>query len=662
MKRDDSPEPKATINSDYVLGQLLRSLGTAENHPDPAIRERATENVRKWRQVFEGIFTGALSIGSRTPVAGVPAWATLEVAHGGFATGNLVAGGALQQHEIDLRAKLDETRSETDRSALNLFHLSDRGREELIRRLRNGCYRVDVPEEGALPTVAWLLAHGAFDEARHLLETIVPFFDRLRFFPAPNTRPLVAGTTVRLQPIGKTVEDLRTARQQPRVLVMNEALGVWTPLYDRAVALFLETVEGPIPTLRTDERGDLLRRPNGQPDVDGGWPCRNYPADWVTRAKLLLEDYARMRASHGLCRKPEKKKENFAQLRVFLDRAASAPTTLTGRDVGMVRKILASYVTRHGAPGSERLAKLRAVQTEMALRPPHSALRTVVQRRLASLSPEDGLPSLEAVTCPVTRSESEALHVLAGSHIPASVVRKLRRSLEAPVEDLVRMAIIPSAEVLGVVLPQMTSQIRAAGISDPDLRRLYAATYAAFRRRRSLLLLNLEHQARFEELPWIAAMEAFRRTDTSAEEAARETLRQVSLLAFTSFPQTILPNKLLRELSALANAGKVAIPLVDELAADIFMGEFSEKFLRASQIAARVLRGTLYERYYGIPYDEVMRIAGGQARLSTSDRRWWRRGGAFRSARGAPSRPCHLRRTGRAHPRDDSEVPAELQR
>ena len=162
-----------------------------------------------------------------------------------------------------------------------------------------------MPEEGALPTVAWLLEHGASDDAQRLLEVIAPLFDQLRFFPVPNPRPTVAGAAVRLQPIGKTVDGLRAAEQQPRVLAMNEALGVWAPLYDRAVALFLETVEGPVPTLRTTGEGELVRRPDGQPYVDGGWPCRVYPPAWAMRAKNLLEDYARARTSHFRCGKPE---------------------------------------------------------------------------------------------------------------------------------------------------------------------------------------------------------------------------------------------------------------------------------------------------------------------------------------------------------------------
>jgi len=47
---------------------------------------------------------------------------------------------------------------------------------------------------------------------------------------------------------------------------------------------------------------------------------------------------------------------------------------------------------------------------------------------------------------------------------------------------------------------------------------------------------------------------------------------------------------------------------VDEVAADIFMGEFSEKFLRAAHTAAEMLEGTLYDRYYGVPFARVRAI------------------------------------------------------
>ncbi len=53
-------------------------------------------------------------------------------------------------------------------------------------------------------------------------------------------------------------------------------------------------------------------------------------------------------------------------------------------------------------------------------------------------------------------------------------------------------------------------------------------------------------------------------------------------------------------------AAELKLPLVEELAADIFMGAFTLKFLVAAQTAARLLRGTLYARYYAIPTDRVL--------------------------------------------------------
>lgn len=38
------------------------------------------------------------------------------------------------------------------------------------------------------------------------------------------------------------------------------------------------------------------------------------------------------------------------------------------------------------------------------------------------------------------------------------------------------------------------------------------------------------------------------------------------------------------------------------------MGAFSANFLRAGQAAGRLLQGTLYERYYGVPYSRVLAL------------------------------------------------------
>jgi hypothetical protein len=154
----------------------------------------------------------------------------------------------------------------------------------------------------------------------------------------------------------------------------------------------------------------------------------------------------------------------------------------------------------------------------------------------------------------------------------------------------------------------MTSGLRAAGILDPALRQLYAAIYRAFRRRRSLLLLNLEKQVQIEELPWIAAIDRFRSKSLSSRELARQTLEELTVIALTAFPHAILPNKLLQELRSLATEAELDIPLVDELAADIFMGRFSEKFVESARRAADLLNGSLYATYYGIDYEKIQKI------------------------------------------------------
>ena len=59
---------------------------------------------------------------------------------------------------------------------------------------------------------------------------------------------------------------------------------------------------------------------------------------------------------------------------------------------------------------------------------------------------------------------------------------------------------------------------------------------------------------------------------------------------------------------ALAKGAGLDLPLVDEVAADIFMGEFSPKFLHAAKRAAALLEGTLYETYYGIDYAAVRNL------------------------------------------------------
>ncbi|QJX00713.1 hypothetical protein [Frigoriglobus tundricola] len=597
---DAAPNVPTGANPGYALGQLARALTAIESQTDGNVLARAVRKVERWTQVIRGLLTGSLRPGSRVPVAGAPAWATLEVVTGGFATGALLAAGPLQSHERELLTRLPSVEPGTERAALNAYFLSEAGLAELGRMLASGGYRVNVPEEGALLVVAWLVTHGHAARARTLLEEIGPHFSQLRFYPVPEEYPPTFGAVTHLQDVGATVAQLESIQPNQRVERQREAVGVWQPLYDRVVALFAETVEGPLPTLYVS--------PDGKTRVEGGWPCQQYAAGWPERARAVLADFKRLRAVHTLCKGPDSRKDGFATLRRYLEQCVERPESLSGRDVGRIRAVLAGLITRRGAPGSERTAERSVLQARQTSAPGRHLLARILVGRLARVPHEEGLASLDEALAPVREDEARALAVPVGTAIPPGLARRVRRALDAPLSFLVEEGIIPSAETLARVVPQITAQVRATGLETPELRRLYAAVYAAFRRRRSLLLLNLQSQVKLDELPWVRAVNGFRTEGDDTRLPARLVLEELTIAALTGFPQQILPNKLLQEIRALTTGAGLNVPIVDEVAADIFMGTFSEKFLRAAQAAAEVLDGTLYERYYGISFDQIRAI------------------------------------------------------
>ncbi|MEV0797109.1 hypothetical protein AB0I34_05440 [Kribbella sp. NPDC050281] len=603
-------EPQVKASPAYAVGQLRQAVERALAADDARVRQRAIARAETWRSVLDGIATGRIEVGSRTPVADTPAWVTLEVAHGGFATGRFLAEAPLTDDELErLRNLPDDAPGETDRERLNLWYLGDDGLAESRHALRTGRYRVDVPEESALLVVGWLLDHDHVAPALDLVAELRPLMHRLRFTPRFEPVSAQSGAVVRLRPVSEVRDSLRQATVRSAIAAMLETLRVWNPLYDRLVELWCDTVEGALPAVHNNTAGT---------SIAGDWPCRVWPADWAERRLQWLSDYRAAADAHRFSDSHRHPKSNFARLRVALELCPEDSSALTGRDVGWIRRALANTISAHGAPGSEVRAALRTTQAAVATRPTHAALAQVLSARLDRYPGDGGLPSLAPIEADV--AEDEASLAPPGWQIPAHLVAKTERALEAPVGELVERGVIGSGEVLARVLPQVTSQLLAANIADAALASAYARTYAAFRRRRSLLLLNLEHQVRFDELPWIAAVSPFRERRAEAARAAEQSLQETTVLALGSFPQAILPNPLTRELGALATQAGLRLPLVEEVAADIFMGTFTTKWRDAATIASRLLDGTLYARYYDLPEDWP----------AVETRRWkrWRKGTA----------------------------------
>jgi hypothetical protein len=576
-------ETRIEVNAEYVSAQLARALSAvaraqrtgADGKSDFKAEEQAKSKLAKWMRVASGILTGQLNIGSRVPVVDVPAWATLEVSQGGFATGRLLAEGEIQDHELKLAEGLNIASGIPLRAALNAYFLSTEGMAKLNEMLASKRYRIDVPEESALLVVAYLFSQGANEAAKVVVEHIAPFFSRLRFYPIPSTEPLTASDLVYLQSMAKTRADFSNVKGSRSVECQREALSL-LPLYDRAVSLFAETIED-------------------------GWPCQTYPESWNDRATKLLFDLTKAESQLQFARKKSTGKGNAAHLFKCLSLSVKDRRSLSGRDVGMIRAILQQIEVARGLPGSTKSEQIREVQRVVAAQPGTFQLAPVMLARIEKLK-VDALTSLSDIFYPITAAESESseamfMPLLSGCELPETFKFKALRSVKMPLNELIESELVSSSEQLAGVVTQISAQVQACAFDDQALQALYAATYSAFKTRRSLLLFNLAKQVQISELPWVNALEKYK---GEVKELAKEKLTLVCATNFKSFPQQLLPNKLIGEIASLAKAAGLTLPIVEELAADIFMGKFSPKFTAAAALTAKYLKGTIYFNYYSL--------------------------------------------------------------
>jgi hypothetical protein len=596
MTSDRSGAPIDTPGFAYAQFQLAKALNSSVQHPDPAVRARAEARSERWLQVLEHSLDGTAQYGSRTPFEDIPAWATLEVATGGFATGGLLAGGDLTDYERELTARVNGVRPDQTRLDLNLWHLTDEGLAHLQNLLAQGRYRIEVPEEAALPMVAWLAGQGRDEQAQAIIEAIAPFFDRLRFFPTPTEHASPLTAEVNVFTAGEVRKRLSGLREQRRLAEQTRAINIRLPLYDAAISLFLDTY------------------------VDG-WPCRHFPEGWHAAATAQLKQIDSAGVTYR--GKITGKKDRVSELLRLLATCCKDAAALTGIQVGRIRRIVDDFVTAHGRPGSPEHAAFRQRQQQDVSSAPHHRIGHAVAERLTAYPESEGVGDFATLSTPVTEGEAVTYSIEPAQSLPESIRKRLERCRRGTIPELVDAGIVTSGDTIARLLPALTAEIRSNALADPALRRLYAATYRAFRRRRSLLLLNLESQVRLKELPWVAAVEGDRTPDAANTETARLALVESASVALEAFPYAITPNKLVGEFRALAEGAKLKLPFVDEIAADIFMGEFTNTFIEAARCAARVVDGTLYANYYDI---DTRALAALQSRPKKGEkRRFWER-------------------------------------
>lgn len=542
------------IGKQYPFFQLAKALAAA----NPA-------QADKWRNVLAGMQLGDILIGSRTPVVDMPVWATPEIMRGGFATGAFAAGGPLQPHEEELadRLSLADRDTQRTRAALNAWHLGDAGLAHLHEMARSGRFDAQTPEETALLAIA-LLSQDHPENCDHILNAITPYFDRLRFFPAPAQYPV--GNAVHVGNVGQLRKILKKLRPSDEILRQSASLSQWLPLYDRLV--------------------DLLAEPD-----DSGWPTR-------ARAWMSQYDTADRR---DMSRRWSDQDRPFQRCRRALEQRLSQKGLTAGQQ-RYVDLVIARRARKYGTGADRDL--YREIQTEQEVELRFDALAKVMLQRVKDLPDSGGIGDIDQLIAPIAGAEARP-GARAGASLPGSVVRKAMSARIAPIAELVQDGQITSPEVLASLLPQITADLHASGFADPAARNVFAALYRAFRRRRSVLLVDLQSQIGIDELPWASALLDIRQTSADDTAISAEALREIVTLCLTHFPQVQLPNPLVEELLRLAQRAGLDIPLTRELAADIFMGEFSKPFEKAACIALQRYRGTPYASYYTLP-DQIV--------------------------------------------------------
>ncbi len=584
---------------DYVLDQLRR----ADKDQKARGLLKPTSRQQRFRGVLKEALAGRLHVGSRTPLKDVPAWVTIEVAHGGFATGKLSAEAELSPFEVKRLADIDEGSGRMSqgmqREALNFYYAGPDGRRELLALMQSRRAEITLPEHAILPVIARLCELGRLGEAEDIWREVHGFAARLRMFPLPlppeRIVPEGESAPAVLRTAAEVAKSLRGKRPNRSMQGLKEAVLVWAPFTDEVVTLLLRASEVSTSLQHLAAYAKVgLGREEMAAACDVG---ARTPADWEQKAQRLLSRYAQLLQEHPLCKKVRKPGESLPKFVQRLKRAIE-----NGMDPALAKdcaRLIMHWSAKHGLPGGPRHRRLRQEQEAPCLPSLYADRAHAVAARIADTPEGAGLRSLEAALAPMARAEATEFGVLVGEPVPAMIARALEQCIEAPLETHLAEGRVSSAEVLAAHLTETVAIEFASAIEDPILRSLAKGTYVAFRRRRSVLLQNLERQVQLEELPWMKAITE----EASGAERRMAPFSRAAQMALDAFPGTPFPNPLLREFARLHPDPKA--PWVEEIAADIFEGRFSAKWVAAGRRAGEIFGGTLYARYYGVPYDEV---------------------------------------------------------
>lgn len=329
---------------------------------------------------------------------------------------------------------------------------------------------------------------------------------------------------------------------------MSEAVWGWRPLYEQLLELVAET--------RLES-----------------WPFQQFPPGWRERVETVLEQLDAALEEDIACHFPERA---TSSLRRLAD-ALREPERLSGREVGMVRRILLDSEARHGEVGGpDRRARMAKRQVEEDPAARFEAARRLLCQRLGELDLESGVADLDALLS------------WDGGSFPHSLAQRARQAWLAPLPRLIEGQVVTTLTHLSQIAPRLVAGVMRDGTaSGNDLADAYQA-----------------HRARIGSAPF----ETVTAGSHPASDAARGALREMVELWWRHFPEAEPESRLRMDWDILLWLSGSDLRLTTPAAE-----------LELARRTADQAAGTLYSRYYSLPErpsceDELRRTVWQRAR------------------------------------------------
>ncbi|KAL0219107.1 hypothetical protein P9112_004760 [Eukaryota sp. TZLM1-RC] len=562
----------------------------------------------KFLQTVSGILDGSLSIGTRNPLNKAP-WLTAEILYGGFASGNLCAGGTIQPHERDYcssmlsltspETSVDKLSKEEIRHSANTYFLTTTGNQLLLQMLNDCSYYCPTTEEGALLSIALLMSLKQFQEAEKIVKAITPFFSQVRFFPKPSTLtpPDLTSPFVHVFTVSQVLSILQSLKVKDSVQKEVDSVNQLVPLTDLLVN---------IASVTQDEKGVPFSVKSREGEC--------FYQDFI----FLYENLSEKQKNSKRLRKSYRP---FIQAcAVFFNQKKKVSTKLKN----IIKNRMDGIMHKRGLPGSTQHQQIRE-QQRFKVNKVENYMKDVSNAREYCSSIVEDNPTLGLFLDNISNFYS--FHF--------KVQKTLRKAAYLSLKEVEDSEILSSCEQLAKVCHQMLIFSKISSYDEPSTQYLVYQLYSAFERRRSVLLFNLQSQVVIAEIPWFSALVKVLDSEIVSqrrEEKEFEAAKDVVFLYFKLFPFNQLPNKFISALRQFKINGN-SLKLVTELAVDIFENNFSPSFLQAVQANAKLLPklpNQLYTFYFDIDPEALQELKKGYdlyelcaSRIPNTDTLWF---------------------------------------